>query len=139
MWMRCTRRAPAHRRPRSPAVRHGCASVELYATAGSQYTSHIRRTSVTTRRGVGFVFALIGLAVLVSAAAMVVLFVSLSGGVARTARVTSSSAALVLRPDGDLPELRPDDVFDQFVDRGADSLRGFARALRRAKTDPRIT
>ena len=35
---------------------------------------------MTTRRGVGFVFALIGLAVLVSAAAMVVLFVSLSGG-----------------------------------------------------------
>ena len=96
---------------------------------------------MTTRRGVGFVFALIGLAVLVSAAAMVVLFVSLSGagGFARAARVTPSSAALVLRPDGDLPELRPDDVFDQFVDREPDSLRGFASALRRAKTDSRIT
>jgi protease-4 len=97
---------------------------------------------VTTRRGVGFVFALIGLAVLVSAVAMVVLFVSLSGGggLTRAARVTSSSAAaLVLRPDGELPELRPDDVFDQFVDREPDSLRAFANALRRAKTDSRIT
>jgi len=95
---------------------------------------------VTTRRGVGFVFALIGLAVLVSAGAMVVLWLSLSGasGLSRSARVTSS-AALVLRPDGALPELRPDDVLDQFVDRGTDSLRSLAAALRRAKTDPHIT
>jgi len=95
---------------------------------------------VTTRRGVGFVFALIGLAVLVSAAAMVVLYVSVSGrsGLSRSARVTSS-AALVLRPDGDLPELRPDDVLDQFVERNTDSLRAFVAALRRAKSDPHIT
>jgi protease-4 len=95
---------------------------------------------VTTRRGVGFVFALIGLAILVSVAATVVLYLSLSGGggVGRRARVTSS-AALVLRPDGDLPELRPDDVLDQFVDRGSDSLRGLIGALRRAKTDSHIT
>jgi len=95
---------------------------------------------VTTRRGVGFVFALIGLAILVSAAAMVVLYISVSGtsGLSRGARVTSS-AALVLRPDGELPELRPDDVLDQFVDRGTDSLRAFVAALRRAKTDPHIT
>jgi protease IV len=96
---------------------------------------------VTTRRGAGFVFALIGLAIFVSAAAMMVLFVSFTGGggFSRAARVTSSSGALVLRPDGPLPELRSDDVFDQFVDRGSDSLRGFASALRRAKTDTRIT
>ncbi|HZI80116.1 MAG TPA: signal peptide peptidase SppA [Vicinamibacterales bacterium] len=96
---------------------------------------------MTTRRGVGFVFALIGLAILVSAAGLVVLYVSVSGGggFARTARGTSSSSALVLRPEGELPELRPDDVFDQFVDRGTDSLRAFLSALRRAKTDPRIT
>jgi protease-4 len=95
---------------------------------------------VTTRRGVGFVFALIGLAVLVSAAAMVVLYVSVSGrsGLSRSARVTSS-AALVLRPDGELPELRSDDVLDQFVDRNTDSLRAFVAALRRAKSDPHIT
>ena len=95
---------------------------------------------MSTRRGVGFVFALIGLAVLVSAIGMVVLYVGMSGsaGLARSARVASSST-LVLRPDGELPELRPDDVFDQFVDRPAGNLRGFVAALRRAKTDPRIT
>jgi protease-4 len=94
---------------------------------------------VTTRRGVGFVFALIGLAVLVSAAGVLLIYVTLSGaGVSRSARVTSS-AALVLRPIGELAELRPDDVLDQFVGRGGDSLRSFAAALRRAKSDPRIT
>ena len=95
---------------------------------------------MTTRRGVGFVFALIGLAILVSVAGTAVLYLSLSGGrgLTRSARVTSS-AALVLRPDGDLPELRPDDVLDQFVDRGSDSLRGLIAALRRAKTDSHIT
>jgi protease-4 len=95
---------------------------------------------VTTRRGVGFVFALIGLAVLVSAVGLVVLYVSVAGraGLARGARVTSSSA-LVLRPSGELPELRSDDVFDQFVDRRNDSLRSYLGALRRAKTDARIT
>ena len=95
---------------------------------------------MTTRRGVGFVFALIGLAVLVSAAGLVMLYVSVAGsaGLSR-ARVSSSSVALVLRPDGELPELRSDAVLDQFVDRGTDSLRAFASALRRAKADARIT
>ena len=85
-------------------------------------------------------FALIGLAVFVSVAALVVLYVSVSGGsgLSRSARVTSS-AALVLRPDGELPELRPDDVLDQFVERDTDSLRAFVAALRRAKSDSRIT
>jgi len=94
---------------------------------------------VTTRRGVGFVFALIGLAVLVSAAGLVMLYVSMAGGAGLTRARVSSTAALVLRPDGELPELRSDAVLDQFVDRGNDSLRAFVSALRRAKTDTRIT
>jgi protease-4 len=94
---------------------------------------------VTTRRGVGFVFALIGLAVLVSAAGLVILYVSTAGSAGVSRARASSSAALVLRPDGELPELRSDAVLDQFVDRGTDSLRAFVSALRRAKTDPRIT
>jgi hypothetical protein len=59
---------------------------------------------VTTRRGVGFVFALIGLAVLVSAAGLVVVYFAVSGsaGFGRSPRVTSSSA-LLLRPAGALP------------------------------------
>jgi protease IV len=110
--------------------------------AGSPKPVHFQHQEdiVTTRRGVGFVFALIGLAVFASAAGLVVLYLSVSGsaGFARSARVTSSSA-LLLRPAGALPELRSDDVFEQFVDRGADSLRALVGALRRAKTDPRIT
>ena len=94
---------------------------------------------MTTRRGVGFVFALIGLAVLVSAAGLVMLYVSVAGSAGLSRARVSSSAALVLRPAGDLPELRSDAVLDQFVDRGTHSLRAFVSALRRAKTDSRIT
>ncbi len=94
---------------------------------------------MTTRRGVGFVFALIGLAVLISAAGLVMVYLSMAGGAGLTRARVSSSAALVLRPDGELPELRSDAVLDQFVDRGNDSLRAFVSALRRAKTDSRIT
>jgi protease IV len=97
----------------------------------------IQEAIVTLRRGVGFVLALIGLAVFVSVAALFVIFVAFGGGVGR-GRVPST-AALVLRPDGDLPELAPDDVVGQFVDRGGTSLRSIVSALRRAKTDPRIT
>ena len=94
---------------------------------------------MTTRRGVGFVFALIGLAVLVSAAGLVMLYVSVAGSAGLSRARVSSSAALVLRPAGELPELRSDAVLDQFVDRGTHSLRAFVSALRRAKTDSRIT
>ena len=93
---------------------------------------------MTLRRGVGFVLALIGLAAVVSVAALVVLYLAVGGGVGRGTRVPSA-AALVLRPAGELQELAPDSVVGQFVDRGDDSLRSFVSALRRAKTDPRIT
>ncbi|HWN85080.1 MAG TPA: signal peptide peptidase SppA [Vicinamibacterales bacterium] len=93
---------------------------------------------MTLRRGVGFVLALIGLAVVVSIAAIVVLYVVVGGSSGGRARVPSR-AALVLRPSGDLPELAPDSVVGQFADRGDDSLRSLVAALRRAKADPRIT
>jgi hypothetical protein len=95
---------------------------------------------VTTRRGVGFVFALIGLAVFVRRPRMVVLYVSVSGtrrSQPRRARDVVGCARASSRRR--LPELRPDDVLDQFVDRGTDSLRAFVGALRRAKSDPHIT
>ncbi len=93
---------------------------------------------MTLRRGVGFVLALIGLAVVVSTAALVVLYFAVGGSSSGRARVPSR-AALVLRPDGELPELANDSVVGQFVDRGDDSLRSLVGALRRAKTDSRIT
>ena len=95
---------------------------------------------MTVRRGLGFVLALIGLAVVVSVAGLVVIYVSIAGGfgMGRSTRVPSS-AALVLRPGGELPEQAPDGVLGQFVDQGSDSLTGFVGALRRAKSDARIT
>src|SRR5262245_36300199 len=70
-------------------------------------------------------------------AALVVVFFAVGGGGGR-ARVPST-AALVLRPDGELPELRNDGVVGQFVDRADDDLHSFVAALQRAKTDSRIT
>jgi protease-4 len=103
-----------------------------------QYTAFVQEAIVTLRRGVGFVLALIGLAVVVSIAAIVVLYLAVGGGAGGRARIPSR-AALVLRPDGELPELPPDGVVGQFVARGDDSLHALVTALRRAKTDPRIT
>jgi len=95
---------------------------------------------VTSRRGLGFVLALIGLAIFVSAAGLILIFITFSGGfgLGRSTRVPSV-AALVLRPDGELPERASDDVVGQFVDRDAESLAGFVDALRRAKADSHIT
>jgi protease IV len=86
------------------------------------------------KRGLGLVALLIGLAVLVSVAATVVLYLMVSPG----ARIADGST-LVLRPGGDLFEVVPDDVF-QFVSRSeARTVRGYVEALRKAKVDRRIT
>ena len=57
------------------------------------------------RRGVRLVLSLIGLAVVVSMAAVVLMFFAASRGPS-----VPSSATLVLRPGGELPEVEPDDV-----------------------------
>jgi protease-4 len=88
---------------------------------------------VAPRRGVRLVLSLIGLAVVVSMAAVVLMFVAVSRGPS-----VPSSATLVLRPGGELPEVEPDDVVGQVFGRDVNTVRGFVEALRRASRDDRV-
>ena len=88
---------------------------------------------MASRRGVRLVLSLIGLAVVVSMAAVVLTFVAVSRGPS-----VPSSATLVLRPGGDLPEVEPDDVVGQVFGRDVSTVRGFVEALRRASRDDRV-
>lgn len=89
---------------------------------------------MSLRRGAGLVFTLIGLAVLVSVAGMLFLFLFVSRGPA-----VPGAATLVLRPGGELYEMLPDDVVGQLLGREVGTVRGFVDSLRMAKRDPRIT
>jgi len=77
--------------------------------------------------------SLIGLAVIVSTAAVALMFVAASRG-----PTVPSSATLVLRPGGDLPEVQPDDVLGQVFGREVNTVRGFVEALRKASRDDRV-
>ena len=84
------------------------------------------------RRGIAaLVLAVVGLPVLSScghrAAARV-----------RNPRSVPDRAALVLRPGGQLLEVRPDDIVGQIVGREDTTLRGIVESLRKARRDPRI-
>lgn len=82
------------------------------------------------KRAVRFVVVILVVAVLASAAAMVMLYVLVGQEPAVPARAT-----LVLSPSGDLPEVLPDVVF-----RGGDlTVRGYVELIRKAKADSRIT
>jgi protease IV len=85
------------------------------------------------KRGVGFVFALIAVAVFVSVAALAMIFVV----VGREPAVAQQST-LVLRPGGQLHEVMPDDVFG-FIRPETTTVRGFVESLRKAKRDARIS
>ena len=85
------------------------------------------------RRGVRFVFMLIGMAVMVSVAGMFFLYFALSRGPA-----VPEESILVLRPGGQLNEILPDDVVGQLLGRETSTVRGFVRSLQMAKRDPRI-
>ena len=69
-------------------------------------------------------------ATLVSAAAMVMLYLTVGSEPAVPARAT-----LVLSPSGDLPEVLPDVVFGP----GELTVRGYVELIRKAKADTRIT
>ena len=89
---------------------------------------------MTLRGGIALVFALIGLAVIVSFTMLALMYLSMSRGPS-----VPSSASLVLRPDGDLPELPSDNVVGQLFGEESDSVRTLVESLERAKRDPRIT
>jgi protease-4 len=79
------------------------------------------------------VLSLIALAVIVSIAGMALMFLAVSRGPS-----VPSSAALVLRPGGAMPETEPDDVVGQVFGRDVGTVRGFVEALRKASRDPRV-
>ena len=84
-------------------------------------------------RGVRLVLSLIGLAVVVSMTAVVLMFFAASRGPS-----VPSSATLVLRPGGDLPDVAPDDVVGQVFGRDGNTVRGFVDALAKARRDERV-
>jgi protease-4 len=88
---------------------------------------------VAVRRGVLLVLSLIGLAVVISMASVVLMFFAASRGPS-----VPSSATLILRPGGNLPEVEPDDVVGQVFGRDVNTVRGFVEALRKASRDSRV-
>jgi protease IV len=88
---------------------------------------------VAVRRGVRFVLAFIGFAVVVSMAGIALMALLVSRGPS-----VPASATLVLRPGGDLQEVVPDDVVGQVFGRDVKTVRGFVESLQKAKRDPRI-
>lgn len=85
------------------------------------------------RRGVGLVLTLIGMAVFVSIAGILLLYLVMSRGPSVPDRAT-----LWLRPAGELHEVIPNDVVGQLIGRDGSTVRGFVESLRVAKRDPRI-
>ncbi|MGQ0735139.1 MAG: signal peptide peptidase SppA [Acidobacteriota bacterium] len=85
------------------------------------------------KRGLGLVVVLLGLAVLVSAAGLTVVYLVMASEPSVSPRST-----LVLRPGGELLDVVPDDVM-QLVGRSEErTVRGYVEALRKAKVDGRI-
>jgi protease-4 len=79
------------------------------------------------------VLTFIVLAVVVSTAGIVLMFLLVSRGPA-----VPSEATLVLRPSGELQEVPPDDVVGQVFGRDVKTVHGFIENLRKAERDPRI-
>jgi protease-4 len=71
--------------------------------------------------------------VVVSMAAVVLMVFAASQGPS-----VPSSATLVLRPGGELPEVAPDDVVGQVFGRDVNTVRGFVESLNKASRDPRV-
>ncbi len=86
------------------------------------------------RRGIAaLVVAFVVLPVFVFVAAVVFLYVIATRGPSVPDRAT-----LVIRPGGELLDIRPDDIVGQLVDRDVTTLRGLVESLRTARRDSRI-
>jgi len=89
---------------------------------------------VATRRGLGLVLTILLLAILVSAAAMVVLMLA----VGREPAVPPN-AVLVVRIEGDLADSATDTLFESVVGARRNGTRAIVENLRKAKADRRIS
>ncbi|MEW6320786.1 MAG: signal peptide peptidase SppA [Acidobacteriota bacterium] len=85
------------------------------------------------KRGVALVVSLVGLAVIVSAAGLLVMFLLVGSGPS-----VPADATLAFRPGGELFEVPPADVLQLVSASDARTVRGHIEALRRAKADPRV-
>jgi protease-4 len=85
------------------------------------------------KRGVRFVLVFIGLAVVVSVAGLAMMFFVVSRG-----PTVPSTAALVLRPGGEIEEVVPDDVLGLLGGRNRTTVRQLVNGLEKARRDPRI-
>src|SRR5690349_4892303 len=88
---------------------------------------------MAVRRGVWIVLILIGLAVMASAAGLILMYTA----VGREPQIAGNST-LVLRIDGDLPEMESASVFGQLFE-SPPTVRSIVDALRKAKVDKRIS
>jgi protease-4 len=88
---------------------------------------------VAPRRGVRLVLSLISLAVVVSMTAVTLMYLASS-----RAPAVPTSATLIVRPAGELPEVAPDDVVGQVFGRDVNTVRGFVDTLRKAGRDNRV-
>ena len=88
---------------------------------------------MAVRRGVVLVIVLILAAVAVSAAGLVAMAVMTGRG-----PVVAGNSTLLLQVSGDLEEMEPSGVFDQFVE-PPPTVRSVTDALRKAKIDRRVT
>ena len=86
------------------------------------------------RRGTVIALSVIAVVLLVFVSAIAVLMFTLSRGPS-----IPDSATLVLRPNGALQEIIPDDVVGQLFGRDAETVSSFVSALRKAKRDSRVS
>ena len=89
---------------------------------------------MTLRRGFAIFFTLVGVGTVLSMALLFVAFLASSRGPA-----IPGESVLVVRPGGELLEVRPDDVVGQVLRGDATTVRGLIESFQKAKRDPRIT
>ena len=86
------------------------------------------------RRGVWLVVALLFVAVMVSAAGLIVTALVVGGG----GPTVAGNSVLLMKVSGDLQEMEPGGVIGQFLE-GPPTVRSVTEALRKAKVDDRVT
>ncbi|MGE0702732.1 MAG: signal peptide peptidase SppA [Vicinamibacterales bacterium] len=85
------------------------------------------------RRGIAVILAFLGAAIAVSIAAFIVIYLLVG-----RAPVLPDNSILLLRLNGDLPEIAPTDVVGYLSGDRTMTLRAVVDALRKAKSDPRV-